>query len=69
MEIQSCLKEIMEERGLKQTWLAKKIGVRPTTINDLVSGKRLPSLPVALSVAKVLELKIEDIWNEKTPAD
>ena len=37
----------LEEQGLTQKQLAKKIGVSPTRINDYVSGKAEPTLKVA----------------------
>jgi putative transcriptional regulator len=63
--MKSRLKEILEERGIKQTWLAKKIGVRISTINSLVTKGGVPTLPVAYRIAKALGLKIEDIWYEE----
>ena len=37
----------LEEQGLTQKELAKKIGVSPTRINDYVTGKAEPTLKVA----------------------
>ena len=59
------LKEILEEEGRTQKWLCQKAGVTTTTMTSLVTRKRLPTLPVAYRIAKVLGVKIEDIWFEE----
>ena len=59
----SRLKEIMQERGIKQNWLAKKVGVRPSTISKIVNEKTTPTLELALLIADVLELTVHDIWE------
>lgn len=56
------LKEIIKERGLKQGYIAEKAGISNTTMSALVTGRNLPTLPVAARIAKVLELHIDEIW-------
>ncbi|WP_308410496.1 helix-turn-helix transcriptional regulator [Bacillus sp. Marseille-P3661] len=63
LEMECRLKDILKDRGIKQTWLAERIGVRQGTINEIVNGKRLPTLPVAYRIAKELGAHIEDIWR------
>jgi DNA-binding XRE family transcriptional regulator len=62
-EVTSRLKEIIDDRGLKQGYIAERVGVRQSTISEVVRGKRLPTLPVALKIADVLGVRIEDIWS------
>jgi len=47
---------------LTQEELAKKVGVRRETIVFLEQGKYNPSLKLAYDVAKVLKIKIDDLF-------
>ena len=57
------LKEIIDERGIKQSWLAKKINITPATLGNILHNRYNTSLEVALKIAKILELKVEDIFQ------
>ncbi len=46
----------MYEMGLTQAALAKKIGVSPSRVYDLLSGKREPSLKVGRRISKELDI-------------
>lgn len=63
--LESRLKYILKEQGRTQTWLTEKVGVNKSTISDVVNGKRIPTLLVALRIAKTLDVKVEDIWFEE----
>lgn len=52
----------MDEQGRTQKWLGERVGVNKSTITDLINKKRLPSLPVASRIAKMLDVSIEEIW-------
>lgn len=60
----SRLKEVMKSQGRTQNWLAEQVGVNKSTISQIITNKTTPTLLVAYRVAKVLGLKIEDIWYE-----
>jgi DNA-binding XRE family transcriptional regulator len=62
MPIKTRLKVILVERGISQTYLAKKLGISMAAINSLVNGRSFPQLPLALQIADELGLKVEDIW-------
>ena len=40
------IKEVLEERGIKQTWLAEKLGKSFCMVNSYVCNRRQPSLEV-----------------------
>lgn len=63
--MKSRLKEIMDQRGMKQKFLAEKAGITAGTMSMIVRGKTLPTLPVAHRIAKALDMPIERIWVEK----
>ncbi len=58
------LRDILQERGIKQTWLADRAGITYQALSDIVREKRTPTLPVAKRIARVLALRVEDIWPE-----
>jgi DNA-binding XRE family transcriptional regulator len=64
LELKCNLANIMSVQGRSQKWLADKVGVSMATISQIKQEKRLPTLPVAFRIAKVLEVKIEDLWEE-----
>jgi len=57
------IKELRAKYNLTQEDLAKKVGVRRETIVFLEKGKYNPSLELALRVAKVLKVKIDDLFE------
>lgn len=48
--------------GLTQEELADKVGVRRETIVFLEQGKYNPSLKLAMDIAKVFKLKVDDLF-------
>ncbi|MFB5557485.1 helix-turn-helix transcriptional regulator [Bacillus cytotoxicus] len=59
------LKVILAERMIKQSALAKRAGITDQTLSMIVRGKSEPTLRVAMRIAKALDMKVEDIWNEE----
>ena len=49
-------------RGLSQGGLGKALGVSRQTINAIETGRYLPSLPLAIALARFFEAKVEDIF-------
>jgi putative transcriptional regulator len=62
--LQSRLKEIMKEQGRTQNWLSEKAGVSATSISSIVNKKSVPTLLIALRIAKALDKSVEEIWSE-----
>jgi len=57
------LKSVRLEKGLTQEELASKVGVSRQTINYIERGKYKPTILLALKISRVLELKVEDIFQ------
>lgn len=58
----SRLKEARLAAGLTQAELADKASVSRKTINTVENGVFTPSTIIALSLARALELKVEDLF-------
>jgi DNA-binding XRE family transcriptional regulator len=63
MPVKNRLKQILDERGIKQVWLAEKVNLHRGTLNNIISNKYNTSLEIAFKISKVLDLKIEDIFE------
>lgn len=51
------------EHNLQQAELAELVGVRRETISALERGKYNPSLRLAMNIADVFQLTVEDIFK------
>ena len=56
------LKDLRTERSWTQADLAQHVSVSRQTINAIEKGKFDPSLPLAFRLAKLFNLKIEEIF-------
>jgi len=50
------IKEVLDERGIKQTWLAEQLGKSFNMVNSYVQNRRQPSLEVLYKIAKILNV-------------
>jgi transcriptional regulator with XRE-family HTH domain len=57
------LKELLKSRGIKQKWLATKIGVSEVTISHWVTEKAEPTKENIEKLCKVLNISIHDFTN------
>ena len=55
------IKEILEERGIKQTWLAERLGKSFCIVNSYVCNRRQPSLEVLFELAKILNVDPKEL--------
>lgn len=62
MALSTKLKEYREAKGLKQADLAELVGVRRETIVNLEKGKYIPSLKLAMDIAKVFHTTVEELF-------
>ncbi len=57
------IKEVLEEKGIKQTWLAEKLGKSYPIINGYVQNRKQPSLEVLFEIAKILKVNAKELLN------
>lgn len=58
------IKEVLEEKGIKQTWLAEKLGKSFCIVNSYVCNRRQPSLEVLFKIASILNVDINDLLKK-----
>ncbi len=55
------IKEVLTEKGIKQTWLAEKLGKSFSVVNSYVCNLRQPSLEVLFEIAKILDVEPQQL--------
>jgi DNA-binding XRE family transcriptional regulator len=61
--LKTNIKYFREKANIKQSELAELVGVRRETILHLENGKYNPSLKLAMDIAKVFEVTIEELFE------
>ena len=62
-ELITKLKEYRAKTGMKQGELAELVGVRRETIIRLEKGQYNPSLKLAMDIAKVFGVTVEELFS------
>jgi transcriptional regulator with XRE-family HTH domain len=57
------LKELLHSKGIKQKWLANKIGVSEVTVSNWCSAKSAPKKEHLRKLSEILEVPISSIIN------
>jgi transcriptional regulator with XRE-family HTH domain len=55
------IKEVLEEKGIKQTWLAEKLDKSYNMVNSYVQNRRQPSLDDLYRIAGILDVNAKDL--------
>ena len=55
------IKEVLEGKGIKQTWLAEKLGKSFNTVNSYVQNRQQPRLEVLHKIADILDVDIKTL--------
>lgn len=63
MALKTKVKEYREKAGLKQNELAEQVKVRRETIVHLENGRYNPSLKLAMDIAKVFHVSVEELFE------
>lgn len=58
------IKKILEEKGVKQTWLAEKLGKSYNMINSYVQNRRQPSIDDLYKIARILGVDARDLLDK-----
>lgn len=59
------IKEVLDERGIKQIWLAEQLGKSFNMVNSYVQNRRQPSLEVLYKIAEILKIDVKDLIISK----
>ena len=55
------IKEVLDEKGIKQTWLAEQLGKSYNMVNAYVQNRQQPRIEVLYDIAKILGVNVKDL--------
>lgn len=67
-KVQNRVKELRAARDWTQEHLADAVGVSRQSIISIERGRYIPSLPLALLLARVFECPVDQIFTLEIPA-
>ena len=59
----NLIRELRAEAGLSQGRLAAEMGVSRQTINAIETGRYMPSLPLAIALARFFSRSVEEVFD------
>ena len=59
------IKEVLDEKGIKQKWLAEKLGKSYNMVNGYVQNRQQPRLEVLYEIAEILEVRAKDLLTDR----
>jgi putative transcriptional regulator len=63
--VKNRLKVLRAERDWSQAELAGRLDVSRQAVNAIETGKHDPSLPLAFRIARLFDMRIEEIFNDE----
>ena len=63
MNVKNRVRELRVARGWTQQALAQAVGVSRQSINSIECDRYVPSLPLALTFARIFECSTDDIFT------
>lgn len=55
------IKEVLEEKGIKQIWLAEKLGKSYNMVNSYVQNRQQPRLETLNEIAEILDVDVREL--------
>lgn len=55
------IKEVLEEKGIKQTWLAERLNKSYNQVNAYAQNRQQPRLEVLNEIANILDVDVKDL--------
>lgn len=59
------IKEVLETKGIKQTWLAEQLGKSYNMVNAYVQNRKQPRLEDLYRIAEILGVDVKDLIGTK----
>jgi putative transcriptional regulator len=58
------IKEVLEDKGIKQIWLAEKLGKSYNMVNSYVQNRRQPSIESLYNIAAILDVNAKELLKD-----
>ena len=62
----NCIKEVLDEKGISQTWLAKKLDKSFNTVNAYVCNRTQPNLETLHQISLILGVDMSELRSKST---
>ncbi|GAA4977772.1 helix-turn-helix transcriptional regulator [Algibacter aquimarinus] len=59
------IKEVLDEKGIKQIWLAEQLGKSYNMVNSYAQNRRQPSLEDLYRIAEILNVQVKELLIER----
>jgi len=59
--IMNRIKEVLNSKGIKQTWLSEKLGKSYNMVNSYVQNRTQPSLEILYEIADILDVDVKEL--------
>ena len=63
----NCIKEVLDSKGISQTWLAKKLNKSFNSVNSYVCNRSQPNLETLLQISRILNVDMKDLIADQDP--
>ncbi len=57
----NCIKEVLEDQGRTQRWLADKLGKSYNMVNAYVQNRQQPRIEILYEIADLLAVDVKDL--------
>lgn len=57
----NCIKEVLEDQGRTQRWLADKLGKSYNMVNAYVQNRQQPRIEILYEIAELLSVDVKDL--------
>lgn len=61
--MKNTVRELRATRDLSQADLGSALGVSRQTVNSIETGRYLPSLPLAIAIARFFDQSVEEVFD------
>ena len=58
------IKKVLDDKGIKQTWLAEQLGKSYNMVNSYVQNRQQPRLEILYEIARILDVEVKDLLIE-----
>ena len=59
------IKDVLEHKGIKQKWLAEKLGKSYNMVNSYAQNRRQPNLEVLFKIAEIHDVEVDALLMKR----
>lgn len=57
------IKKVLDEQGRKNKYLAQKVKISESYLSNIVKGKNIPSVELALKIANAINVPVDQLFS------